>query len=590
MSKKSLSRGGKGGLGASATVALMMLATVVAKGLGLFRQVLMASTYGTSSDANVFSVASQIPLQFFDLLFATAISGCFIPAYNSFKRGKNGEISPEADDFSCSFFNFILISTGVLALLGIALASPIASLLGFESTSDKQLAAELMRIMFPMIIFTGTAYTLTGVMQSKGRYLIPAMISALSNLTVIIYFMFFNDSFGVQGLAVAYVLGWVFQFLTLAVPLRTGGYRFRPVLHMRTQQMKRTLRQVPAIMMGSWLLPATTIVTTYFTSFIGTNGSVLFNYADNAFIMISGILTYSICNYALPKLSALAADESEQGERDFVFCVRSGLVSVMALILPFMAVIMLLSPEIVAALYMRGGFTAEDTSMVSTVMTLLLAAMPAFAIIEFGSRVFYAKKLGRVPMTAALCGVGVDAVLAALSVFAFKAEGLGGVCLVVGSTVIGFYVAAAVMICGAVKYVRALFDRELLSNLLRIVLASAVSAAVCLGVLRLISAFRGGIDVSGGTVYNIIICAVAFVPAALVYLLLLKLLHISFGSLGSRQTSAAGDSDAAVSPDGETAPDTSVCKLNIASDTDTEHATAPDTENLRKDGDDSIEK
>ena len=152
MSKKSLSRGGKGGLGASATVALMMLATVVAKGLGLFRQVLMASTYGTSSDANVFSVASQIPLQFFDLLFATAISGCFIPAYNSFKRGKNGEISPEADDFSCSFFNFILIATGVLALLGIALASPIASLLGFESTSDKQLAAELMRIMFPMII------------------------------------------------------------------------------------------------------------------------------------------------------------------------------------------------------------------------------------------------------------------------------------------------------------------------------------------------------------------------------------------------------------------------------------------------------
>ena len=152
MSKNSISeKSGKRGLGASATVALMMLATVAAKGLGLFRQVLMASTYGTSSDANVFSVASQIPLQFFDLLFATAISGCFIPAYNSFKRGRNGEISPEADDFSCSFFNFIFLATGVLALLGILLASPIAALLGFESMSDKQLAAELMRIMFPMI-------------------------------------------------------------------------------------------------------------------------------------------------------------------------------------------------------------------------------------------------------------------------------------------------------------------------------------------------------------------------------------------------------------------------------------------------------
>lgn len=525
-------KGVKRELGASATVAMMMLATVIAKGLGLLRQVLMASTYGTSSEANVFSVASQIPLQFFDLLFATAISGCFIPTYNSFKRNKDGELSSDADDFSCSFFNFILLSTCILALIGVLLASPIAELLGFESAADKKTAAELMQIMFPMIIFTGTAYTLTGVMQSKGRYLIPAMISALSNLTVIIYFIFFNDSFGVHGLALAYVLGWVFQFLTLAVPLRAGGYRFRPVLHMRTEQMKKTLRQIPAIMMGSWLIPATTIITTYFTSFIGSNGSVLFDYADKAFIMIAGILTYSICNYALPKLSVLAADESKEGERGFVDCVRSGFVSVIALILPFMAIIMLLSPEIVAALYMRGGFTSSDTSMVSTVMTLLITAMPAFAVIEFGSRVFYAKKLGRIPMIAALCGVGVDALIASAAVFAVGVEGLRGVCIVVGATVVGFYVAAAVMVCGAVKHVRALFDRFLLGSVLKIIAASAASAGVCFGALELISVISGGIDVSAGTVRNIIVCVAAFVPAMLVYLLLLRVFHVDFGSLG----------------------------------------------------------
>lgn len=62
-------------LGASGTVALMMLATVIAKGLGLLRSVLMANYYGAGMLSNAFSEASHIPLTFFDLLFATAISG-----------------------------------------------------------------------------------------------------------------------------------------------------------------------------------------------------------------------------------------------------------------------------------------------------------------------------------------------------------------------------------------------------------------------------------------------------------------------------------------------------------------------------------
>lgn len=85
-----------------------------------------------------------------------------------------------------------------------------------------------MRIMFPMIIFTGTAYTLTGVMQSRGEYLLPAMISALYNAAVIIYFLFFDGLLGenrIYGLAVAYLVGWFLQLLTLLIPLLKRGFQ-----------------------------------------------------------------------------------------------------------------------------------------------------------------------------------------------------------------------------------------------------------------------------------------------------------------------------------------------------------------------------
>lgn len=515
----------KRGLGASKTVAIMMLATILAKGLGLVRQMMMANYYGDSVEANVFSVASQIPLQFFDMLFATAISGCFIPAYNSFARRKDGSMSEEAEDFASSFFNLIFISTGALALIGVLLSGPISILLGFKSAEEKNMAANIMRIMFPMIIFTGTAYTLTGLMQSKGKYLVPSVISALSNVVVIIYFCFFDSKFGIYGLAVAYLVGWFLQLMTLVIPLLSDGFRFKPILRIRSPQMIKAIKLAPSIMIGSWLIPATHMSAMFFTSFIGKNGSVLYEYANTAFIMIAGILTYSICNYALPQLSRLAA---EGNEHEFNGAVRTGVLSVFALIFPFMIVIMFIAPEIISVLYQRGAFSAESVALVSDAFRLISAAMPAFAVIELGSRVFYSKNLGKIPMKAAICGVSVDAVISAVFVFSGASEALGVNSIII-STVIGFYVAAAIIIAGAFRRIRGVFSGYFALQILKI-----IACTVCCGAASATAHFTIGriIENSFSTekilISNIFSAIVTFIPALLIYLAALKLFRVNF--------------------------------------------------------------
>ena len=90
---------------ATFTVFLMIVAMIVSKLLGMLRGVLLADTYGITEKANAFSAASRIPLSFFDIVFASAILGCFIPVYNSFT---NENKKSEQNRFTSVFLNFIL--------------------------------------------------------------------------------------------------------------------------------------------------------------------------------------------------------------------------------------------------------------------------------------------------------------------------------------------------------------------------------------------------------------------------------------------------------------------------------------------------
>ena len=60
----------------------MMIITLVGKILGLVREMLLASNYGSGMEAIAFQTASRIPRVFFDAIFASAISASFIPIFN----------------------------------------------------------------------------------------------------------------------------------------------------------------------------------------------------------------------------------------------------------------------------------------------------------------------------------------------------------------------------------------------------------------------------------------------------------------------------------------------------------------------------
>ncbi len=504
---------------AGMTVAMMMGATVVAKLLGMLRSTLLASHYGTGMEAEAFSAASRIPLSFFDMLFSAAILGCFIPVYNSF--GKDRE--KEADRFACIFLNTILLLTGALTLLGILFARPIVNLIAPGlAESTREMAATLLRILFPMILFTGAAYTLVGVMQSKGRYLLPAVISAISNAAVILYFLLFDRALGergIYGLACAYLTAWLIQMLTLAIPLARSGFRFRALLDFKSPELVRALKMAPPIMIGSWLAPLGVMIGTYFVSFTDTAGALtIFDYSNNVYVIIAGTLVYSICNYTFPSLSRLAA---EGDETSFAAQVKGGLSTALFISLPFMFAVLALSEEGISLLYLRGEFTPGDAAACASALRYFIWGMPAFTVIELMSRTFYSRGMVKPPMIASLSGCAFNALLAALFISADLLSGEA----VTAANAAGQWMAALFLMIFACVKLKGIFDPGFFLRIGGMVLCGVGLLAVTAAVKSLLG-FDPYVLGLTGRIYNIICCIISFLPGAAVYLLAARLIRV----------------------------------------------------------------
>jgi putative peptidoglycan lipid II flippase len=367
-----------------------------------------------------FAAASKIPGAFFDILFSAAISGAFIPHFAASKK----ESEQSARAFSSAFFGASLLAGGALALFGALFAPAIISLtspkIGAEAGA---LAAQLLRIMFPSAVFTAGAYTLVGILQSRGSFILPAAISSLSNLFIIAYLLAFRADFSVRVLAAVYTASWALQLLALALPLGIKKALPLPKISFASAHFRAALSSVPKIMVGSWLAPASVLISAFFCSFVSEGAFVIYDYASGIYAIISGVAVYAVSSYAFPRLSAKAAG----GEKDlFSRELKKALFSVLLITAPVFCGAEVLAHDGITLLYGRGNFSPEAALACAGALRVLLIAMPAFAVSEILYRAFCAAGKTKALALASLFSVGVMAAASAASLY--LGGGVFGVC------------------------------------------------------------------------------------------------------------------------------------------------------------------
>ena len=157
------------------TAGFMAAATFLAKVCGLIRDMLIAAFFGTGIEADAYMTATRLPTTLFDIVIGGVISAAFIPVFNSVLEKEKRE---EALKFANRFIGMVLLISGLIAVFGIVFSDYLITFMAPDFSKEAHdLSRQLSSIMFPMIIFTGLAFSFVGILQSFGEYNIPAVMS-----------------------------------------------------------------------------------------------------------------------------------------------------------------------------------------------------------------------------------------------------------------------------------------------------------------------------------------------------------------------------------------------------------------------------
>lgn len=400
------------------TAIFMASATLLAKLLGLVRDSLLGAYFGTGIESDAFLTASTLPTTLFDIVIGGVISASFIPVFNQLivKDGKE-----KALKFVNKFVTMILMVSTLIAVIGIIFRSPLVTLMAPNYAADKHnLAASLTAIMFPMIIFTGLAFSFVGLLQSFGEYNIPSVISLVSNLAIIIYYVTLGNKFGIYGLAVTMVIAWSLQLIIQIPWIRKFGVRYRPDFHFRDDGIKQALKLAGPMLIATWVQPLYSIINQRLASNVDAAVSYI-QWSNRLYIIVVGVFSFVVTNLIFPKLSKAVADKDEnEAKRLTVTSVKA----ILAVIMPLMAGFIILSKPIAEIIYGHGKMSPEDINSISVLLKCYCTGMVGLALNEILSKVFFSRQDSKTPMVNSIISMVVNIVLAYVLHAFFSTNGL----------------------------------------------------------------------------------------------------------------------------------------------------------------------
>ncbi len=465
------------------TISFVMVITLFGKVLGLLRDRLLTINYGSGMEANAFLTASRIPRVFFDAIFASAIAASFIPVFNEYftKKGRK-----EALDFSGNFTTVMAFLTFALTALGMIFAKPLVSLFadGYNAETAS-LCVTLTRIMFPTVLFTGIAYSFVGILQSFDEFNIPALISVISNAIIIIYYFTLNDRFGVYGLAVAFLIGWLMQAVVQIPSLKKRGFYYKPSLSFGSEGMKKVFTLMLPVMVSTWVQPINLTINSKFGSRLWDGAGVsAIELSNNLYTIIIGVFVLSVTNVIFPRLAKLNAGDDRESFND---TVKSTARTSLFFVIPMTAGLMLLSKPLVSLIYGGGEFDAFSVSITSKALIFMSLGMVGYALQAILCRVYFAEQNGKVPLFAGLASIVVNIALCVLLIGRFDVAGLA-----VASAVASTVNALLLLIPLQRKNCR-IVDKKFVTDMLKIVVASLVMLAVAYGAILLLTKILPGV-------------------------------------------------------------------------------------------------
>ena len=415
------------GTAVAGSAAVIGVATMTSRVLGLGRNLVFASLFGASSAMDAFFVAFRIPNLMRDLFAEGAMSAAFVP---TFTRRLTTEGRAAAWRLGTQLINALIVITGVLVLAAIIFAEPLTRLFArdFAEVPGKlELTVRLTRVMLPFLTLVAVAAACMGMLNSLRRFFIPALSPAMFNVSVILSGLLLAPLMPragferIMAIACGVVLGGIGQIAIQYWMLHREGFRYRFTLDPTDRGLREVLRLMgPATIAGA-ALQVNLVVTTILATSQGTGAVSWLTYAFQVMYLPIGVLGVSIATAAIPVLSRHAAlGELHQMRRTISHSLRLMLM----LMVPATVGLVVLAVPIVRLLFERRAFTPADTQATALALACYAPGMVGYSVVRLAVPSFYALGTSLTPALVSAGTVGLNIVLNLVLVRVMGYQGL----------------------------------------------------------------------------------------------------------------------------------------------------------------------
>lgn len=377
--------------------AIIAIGNVISRILGLVREVVKATLFGTSDLLGAFTVASLVPMTLFNLITGgEMVSSSLVPVFSDYAaKDKREELWGIASTF-LSLALLVLLALVIFVLLFTPTVAQLAGAGNFSNPTLFNVTLRLMRLATPAVLFLSIASILTGLLYALKRFTLPAFTAAIFNSTMVVVALLRPDR--IESLVWGLLIGSFLQIVLQLPALRDG--RIRPRLMWRHPAVRRIIVLYTPIVAGLIVNQVAIWISFNFAILTGDDSVTFMTYATTLVQFPQGLVVTALSMATLPTLSRLAtayttaAGSIEANERlaEFKQTLAGGIRLVLTLILPATTGLFALATPIVGLLLERGQFLPSDTIITSQVLRIYLIGLPFAAIDQMLVFASYARK------------------------------------------------------------------------------------------------------------------------------------------------------------------------------------------------------
>ncbi len=410
--------------------------TFISRILGFLRDVIIARIFGAGMVTDAFFVAFRIPNLLRRLFAEGAFSQAFVPILAEYKNTRTPEETRDLVDHITTLLGITLF---LVSIIGIAAAPLIiyASAPGFSANPEKfNLTVELLQITFPYIFFISLVALAGSILNTHGKFNVPAITPALLNLSFIGCALWLTPLMDPPILALAWAvfIGGILQ-LGFQIPFLLR-LKLLPRIRFRNPDTGawRVIRLMGPAIFGVSVGQISLLINTIFASLLITGSVSWLYYADRLMEFPAGLLGVALGTILLP---SLARHYNSNSTEEYSRLLDWGLRMTILLTLPAALALALLATPLITTLFHHGAFTDHDVWMTREALIAYSVGLLGLILVKVLAPGFYARQNIKTPVKIAVITLIATQLMNLAFIIPFKHAGLAlaiglGACLNAG--------------------------------------------------------------------------------------------------------------------------------------------------------------